>query len=146
MRVVPERRRLRAAAEEAVMRTPTLRSGALIPALLIAMTGCYAWKVEAAPLPELLSRPEPPATIRVTLGRDYQVELSDPRLVGDSLVGRFSPRDSVTRSVATGRITKVESRRLDGLRTAGAVLLPVMIVIGVGGYVAASEYEGSFDD
>jgi hypothetical protein len=128
------------------MRATALTSAALLPALLVAMAGCYSWKVEDAPLPEVLSRSEPPVAIRVTLGRDYQVELSDPQLVGDSLMGKFSPRDSLTRSVPAGRITMVESRRLDALRTAGAVLLPVMLVIGVGGYIAMSEYEDSFDD
>jgi len=132
--------------EEVVMHRATVGSAILLPALLVGMTGCYSWKVEDAPLPEVLSRSEPPAAIRVTLGRDYQVELSDPRLIGDSLVGKFSPRDSLTRSVPAERITMVESRRLDGLKTAGAVLLPVVVVIGVGGTMAMSEFEDSFDE
>lgn len=40
----------------------------------------------------------------------------------------------------------VESRRLDGLMTAGAVLLPVVLVVAIGGSIAAADFEDSFED
>jgi hypothetical protein len=114
--------------------------------ILVVLGGCYSWKVEPAPLPELLERPEPPQVIRVDLPGDFQMEIAQPRIEGDSLVGIVPGSDSVRRSVAASQINGIATRHFDGGKTAVAVLVPPLVILSIGSMIALDDFHDSWGD
>ncbi len=119
----------------------------VIPALaLIVLSACYSWKVESAPLPELLAGPEPPEVVRVTLPGDFQMEIARPRIEGDSLIGIIPGSASFRRSVASSTIGGVATRRFNAGRTALAVLGPPLVILSIGSMLALQDFHDSFGE
>lgn len=72
------------------MRTVPVRMLAMM-ALALAASGCRAWRVESVPPRELLKTPGVEA-VRVTRADKSKVEIWDPVLQGDSIVGHPTER------------------------------------------------------
>jgi hypothetical protein len=119
----------------------------IIPALvLVALSACYSWKVESAPLPELLAGPDPPQVVRVTLPGDFQMEIAQPRIDGDSLVGIIPGSDSVRRSVPASGIDGVATKRFNAGQTALVVLGPPLAILAFASMISIKEFSDSFDE
>ena len=119
----------------------------IIPALvLVVLSACYSWKVESAPLPQLLAGPEPPQVVRVTLPGDFQMEIAQARIDGDSLIGTIPGSDSIRRSVAASQIDGVATRRFDAGKTLLSVFVPVGVVLGIGSMIALEDFHDSFGE
>ena len=114
-------------------------------ALLFSL-GCYSWKVESAPLPEVLAGPEPPQVVRVTLPGDFQMEIAQPRIDGDSLIGIIPGSDSVRRSVASSQVGGVATKRFNAGLTALAVLGPPLAILSIGSMIALQDFHDSFGE
>lgn len=103
-----------------------------LPALLLALClpACTFWAASTTPLPELTGPPRPVATVRVTTAAGDTLELQDPRVHGDSLVGGSLP-DTGWVFLPLASIGKVEVRKKNALRTIGTGALIVALVYGV---------------
>ena len=115
----------------------------ITPAMaLTALGACYSWKVESATLPEILARPQPPGEVRVTLPGDFQMELAQPRVDGDSVFGIIPGSDSIPRSVASSQIQRVATKQLDAGQTLLAVVVAPAAVLSIFFVAALDELDG----
>ena len=98
---------------------------ALAVALFVVASGCSAWQVRTAPVREVAAAPVP--RVRVTLRDDARVQLWDPRVEGDSLVGHLT--DDTTRTAfAIADVATVETWEPSPAKTAQ---MTVIVVLGV---------------
>jgi hypothetical protein len=113
------------------MRARSARVGAIT--LTVLLGGCTRW--ESYPVPRA---PEPalPASLRVWSSGGVATELAQPFVRGDTLYGR-SRGDTI--GVSMARIERVARPRVDGLRTAGAV------VGGLAGWIALGLAAGGWE-
>ena len=102
--------------------------------------GCSAWKRQHSGVEALLTRPDPPRKVRVTLLDGSRVEFRSPAIRGDSLFGmmgyavhhgnRWDETGWALSGVPLADIRRVELRKFD----AGRTLL--LVGVGVGATVA----------
>ena len=92
--------------------------------LVLHLTGCLTWQATTTPLPELTSSAKPPESLRITTVEGEQLEVQEPRVHLDSLIGGSHP-DTGWVFVALADIDKVEVRKRNVLQTALAVALVV---------------------
>ena len=99
--------------------------------LLLHLTACQTWHSVSTASPSQFIEAERPDRVRVTTQGESQVELENPSVEGDEVVGN-------TRSVPLGEILMLEVREFSMDRT---VLLAVGVADGVlvaaGAFVAA---------
>jgi hypothetical protein len=104
-------------------------------AMATLVVGCTTWRVQWVS-PETVIRRDQPGAVEVTRVDSSRVVLRDPRIVGDSLVGKV---DGAVESVALARVAYVAVRRGDGAGTAGLVLLGALAAfVALAAAVAAS--------
>jgi hypothetical protein len=104
-------------------------------AVAVLVAGCTTWRVQWVS-PETVIRRDQPGAVEVTRVDSSRVVLQDPRVVGDSLVGKV---DGAVESVALAHVAYVAVRRGDGAGTAGLVLLGALAgFVAVAAAVAAS--------
>ena len=103
-----------------------------IAAMLLALhlTSCTFWTVSKTPLPELTGGDTPPALVRVVTIDGEKLELTDPRVHNDTLIGGAVP-DTGWVFVALADITKVEVRKKDALKTGLAVVVVAGVVLAL---------------
>lgn len=103
-----------------------------IAAVLLALhlTSCTFWTVSKTPLPELTGGEKPPALVRVVTINGEKLELTDPRVHNDTLIGGAVP-DTGWVFVALADITKVEVRKKDALKTGVAVVVVAGVVLAI---------------
>ena len=89
--------------------------------LLLHLTACQTWHSVSAASPSQFIEAEQPDHVRVTTQGESQVELENPSVEGDEVVGN-------TRSVPLGEILMLEVREFSMDRT---VLLAVGVAAGV---------------
>ena len=87
--------------------------------LALYLTSCTFWTVSKTPLPELTGSDTPPALVRVVTIDGEKLELTDPRVHNDTLIGGAVPD------------TKVQLRKKDALKTGLAVVLVAGVVLAV---------------
>ena len=130
------------------MRSITVRrvlSSILLP---VYLSSCTSWQVQSVS-PEQVVTEDQPSTIRVTLTDSSELEMEQPRIVGDTLRGLvkgkpFSgtvkdeisliERDVLLADIATVRVKKTNATT--------SILLGVGIVAVVGVVIIASECSG----
>jgi hypothetical protein len=112
------------------MAPPRLFRGVRRPslALLTVLTGCSSWRVETRPLPQLLAH-EQPQRLRLRGQDSTYLELRDPRLVGDSVLGTV---EGVSAGLPLNTVTEVRTRRPNALKTVGLVALILGAAVGIG--------------
>ncbi|HQR17269.1 MAG TPA: hypothetical protein PK948_02805 [Gemmatimonadales bacterium] len=95
-------------------------------ALLLALhlTGCVTWQATTTPLPDLTSGDKPPASVRVTTVTGEQLEVMEPRVHLDSLIGGSKP-DTGWVFLALADIDRVEVLKRNVLKTAAGVAFVV---------------------
>lgn len=110
------------------------RNLALAVILAGALSGCQGWHQVAKPTPggNLEGNPEEvrvtrtagcgPTPSRSCIESRGTITLFNPRVQGDSLIGYYDRANLERVSIAVSDITNVESRKVDKLRTTGAVL------------------------
>jgi hypothetical protein len=125
-----------------VIRRPFLRPVAALLGALCLVSGCHSWKQEPVSATALSERQMSSARVRLAGGR--QLMIVEPRVVGDSLVGRVDsvepgpaslPRltTSTRVAVALASVSSVETRHLNGWKTAGVaggLALGLIVLIG----------------
>ena len=126
-----------------MIRHPFLRPVAALLGALCLVSGCHSWKQEPVSAVALNERQLPSARVRLVGGRELMI--IEPRVVGDSLTGHFDsigpgpasqPRTltSVPVSVAVAQVISLETRHLNGWKTAG--LVGALNVVSLGLYAA----------
>lgn len=105
------------------MREP-LRRGAAALLLLLYLPGCTYWRPVTTPLIELTSAPQPPPLVRITTVADERLEVEEPRVHRDTLIGGSRP-DTGWVYLPLSHIAKVEIRRRQPARTAAYVVLAI---------------------
>lgn len=102
----------------------------LIPLIVV---GCYRWRA-AETAPRTFVEAERPAHVRVTTGHST-IEMQEPRIVGDSLIGSGPRQRHHGVRVALADVTRVDTPQLDGLRT-GLLVGSIIIGLAALAYVA----------
>jgi len=105
----------------------------LIAAYLPACTG---WRVQD-PTPEVVVRDRAPPAIRITQLDGSTLVVHHPMIVADSIVGQLTPTKAGQESVASvavalSTVKVLEVRRVDALRTAGALVGGLLLISIVG--------------
>lgn len=95
--------------------------------LTLHLTGCVTWQATTTPLPDLTSGDKPPASVRVTTTEGEELEVMEPRVHLDSLIGGSKP-DTGWVFLALADIDKVEVQKRNVLRTAAGVVFVVGLV------------------
>lgn len=95
--------------------------------LVLHLTGCLAWQATTTPLPELTSGAKPPESLRITTVEGEQLEVMEPRVHLDSLIGGSHP-DTGWVFLALADINKVEVQKRNVLKTVAGVVLIVGVV------------------
>ncbi len=98
--------------------------------LVLHIASCTFWTATKTPLPELTGGEQPPALVRVVTIDGETLELTDPRVHNDTLIGGAVP-DTGWVFVALADITKVQLRKKDALKTGLAVVLVAGVVLAV---------------
>jgi len=98
--------------------------------LVLYLPACTFWQTTNTPLPEITGPPEPAASVRVTTVAGEEIELQDPRVHADTLIGGAVP-DTGWVFLPLSDIKKVEVRKKNVLKTIGAGALLLGIVVGV---------------
>ncbi len=119
----------------------------LIP---LVVTACHTWRV-AEMEPKALVETKAPAVIRLTTVDNGRVEITKPRVVGDSIVGgdasgpyQYRYRDAVDQSegqafgVALADVTRVETRHVNVGATVAVILLTGAVVAALAAYLYCS--------
>ncbi len=91
----------------------------LAPAVI---TACQTWRVAELD-PKSLVETKTPSEIRVTTPYGYRIEVAEPYVVGDSILGRKIRRGGPAVAVALADVTRVETRRVNIAGTVGVALL-----------------------
>ena len=95
-----------------------MRIRSLSVALLLTAAGCHSWRTQPGPAPDAVARLNGGGTIRV-LRRDHStVELRNPQVVGDSIVGLFGD-PPVRATVAVADVERIDARRVNAAKTGG---------------------------
>ena len=103
--------------------------------LVLYLTACYTWQGVATTSPVGVIEATQPERVRVTMPDGTQVELENPSVEGDELMGVHRMRDGdrlirSTRSVPLVEIIQLEVRRYDLARSAGVSGLVVVGLLG----------------
>jgi hypothetical protein len=98
---------------------------AVMIALTMSTAGCSTWHVRTEPLREVVAAPVPRA--RVTLRDGARMQLWNPRVEGDSLVGQLT-EDTTRTALAITDVATVETWEPS---TAKTVQMTVIVVLGV---------------
>jgi len=89
--------------------------------LTLYLPSCTFWTATETPLPELTGTATPPALVRITTVDGEVIDLQDPRVHNDTVIGGAVP-DTGWVFVAMADITKVEVKEKSVLKTAVGVV------------------------
>jgi len=98
--------------------------------LVVYLPGCTFWQATSTPLPELTGPPNPPPLVRITPVDGERIEIQDPRVHGDSLIGGTVP-DTGWVFIPLADIKKVEIRKRNVPKTALVVVLAAALLYGI---------------
>ncbi len=98
---------------------------AVMMVLTLASSGCLAWRVESVPPKELLKNPGVEA-VRVTRADKSKVEIWDPVLKGDSIVGHPTERAIARLVMPLSQVESIAVRK----KSFGRTLLIGLGIIG----------------
>jgi hypothetical protein len=114
------------------MRTVSLNHAVLLGLTLLS-SGCLAWRTESVTPRELLAKPGVEA-VRVTRADKSKVEIWDPTLQGDSIVGHPTDRAIARLVMPLSQVETIATRKkslgrtlLIGLGVIGAVTLYALL-------------------
>ena len=93
--------------------------------LVVGGTGCTSWQVQTIPPAEVIARPKPPRTVRITTRDGQSFNLSDPHLAGDSMLGLFRNKPA---GVSVGAIRDLATRHFNTRKTVVSTGLTLMLV------------------
>ena len=99
-----------------------VRSIATVLLVLLPFQACTHWVQQSQPVPNLLAA-KPDSKLRVTLVTGRVVELSSPRIIGDSLVGVIPWQPAEPEAVALADIRASDVRRVDAPATTSLIVL-----------------------
>lgn len=113
------------------MRKAMARRAVLAGWLAISASGCLGWRLESVPPRELLTKSNYEA-VRVTRADDKsKVEIWNPRLVGDSIIGHPTDRAIARLVMPLSQVQTISTPH----KSIGKTTLAVFAVIGaVGAY------------
>lgn len=105
------------------MRAVRARRVAVAAWMMLATSGCTAWRVESAPPREVLSRPDVSA-VRIVRADSAasKVEIYDPALVGDSVYGHPTKQAVARVYVPLSQIKTIATMHTSLAKTALVVL------------------------
>lgn len=92
---------------------------------VILLGACTSYRVQTAPLPEVLAE-RSPRSVLLTLTADRQVELFDPVVSGDTVRGNLTSASVDRRSVSLRDVRTVAVRQFN----LGKSLLAVLAAVG----------------
>ena len=107
------------------MRAVHTRRGALAGLMAISATGCMGWRVEQVPPRELLKDRSIEA-VRVTRADKSKVEIWNPKLEGDSIVGHPTDRAIARLVMPLSQVETISTRH----KSVGKTLVIGLGVIG----------------
>lgn len=106
---------------------------AMLALMTLSASGCLAWRTESVSPRELLSKPGVEA-VRVTRADKSKVEIYDPMLQGDSIVGHPTDRAIARLVMPLSQVETIATRQksigrtlLIGLGVIGAVTLYALL-------------------
>ena len=106
---------------------------------LTTTTACTSWQVQPGPTPSVVqtAREHSVQRLRLNMNSGASVEIYEPTIVDDSIVGMNGPSTQASRSriaVATKDVESVATNDISPGRTIGAlalITLAVLIIIGI---------------
>jgi len=106
---------------------------------LTTTTACTSWQVQPGPTPSVVqtAREHSVQRLRLNMNSGASVEIYEPTIVDDSIVGMNGPSTLASRSriaVATKDVESVATNNISPGRTIGAlalITLAVLIIIGI---------------
>ncbi len=106
---------------------------------LTTTTACTSWQVQPGPTPSVVqtAREHSVQRLRLNMNSGASVEIYEPTIVDDSIVGMNGPSTQPSRSriaVATKDVESVATNNISPGRTIGAlalITLAVLIIIGI---------------
>ena len=106
---------------------------------LTTTTACTSWQVQPGPTPSVVqtAREHSVQRLRLNMNSGASVEIYEPTIVDDSIVGMNGPSTLASRSriaVATKDVESVATNDISPGRTIGAlalITLAVLIIIGI---------------
>ena len=105
------------------MRTPIIS----VLSLALLLGGCHSWRTQPGPAPEAVARLNGGGSIRV-LRRDHStVELRNPQVSGDSIVGMFGD-PPVRVAIAAADVERIDARRVNAAKTGGLAIGTFLVV------------------
>lgn len=123
---------------------------AMLATLLALQAGCSSWRVQPV-APATLLAEHPPSRVRLTLTDGSKVELHDPRLANDTVVGMkhatnsrpedrtaLKPQAADTVTVALAQVDSVAVRKGDAGKSVGLFLGIVIGLVLVSAAVCAA--------
>ena len=110
-------------------------------AALIALTttACTSWQVQRAPTPSVVQSAGD-KSIRVELTSGVRVDIYQPRLEGDSIVGMSGPVSQKERmhvAVATSEVLRITQKKVNTVRTVLAVTAITIAALAIIGAATA---------
>jgi hypothetical protein len=107
--------------------------------LVLYLPACTFWQTTNTPLPEITGPPEPAASVRVTTVAGEEIELQDPRVHADTLIGGAVP-DTGWVYLPLSDIERVEVKQRSLWKTlVGSVLLVGIALLALDNYVNGVE-------
>jgi hypothetical protein len=105
-----------------------------ISMLLLAayLPACTAYHLTDMSVAQLTAPPKPVERVRVTKEDGTRVQVWEPRVARDSVIGmKAAPgKDTARVAVSLGDIREVEVQKVDALKTAGGVLVVGTVLAG----------------
>ena len=99
--------------------------------LALQLAGCYRWEPTTVSPREFVNETHP-QEVRVSLSDSVpQLHIGGPFIDGDAIVGHAPGSTWDRREVALDRVTAIEARRVDALKTMGLIT----VIVGAVGFV-----------
>ncbi|HYH82585.1 MAG TPA: hypothetical protein VEX86_22530 [Longimicrobium sp.] len=107
-------------------------------ALCMTAGACTSWRMQPGPAPEAVARLNGTGTVRVTRRDMSVIVMSNPQVVGDSIVG-MAGDPPVRAAVASSDVQRIDARRVSATKTGGLAIGTVAIisVVAIAAAVAA---------
>ena len=110
------------------LRSCTVR--ALGAACLFAAAACQSWHPQTTPAPQVVEQMNGRGTVRVFRRDQSVMVLSQPQVVGDSIVGTTG--DPPQRAaVAVADVQRIDTRRVSATKTGGLAVGTIVLVTAV---------------
>ena len=95
--------------------------------LVVLLPACYSWHAVDGGARRYISE-ERPGIVRLTLTDGRKIDMVDPEVLGESIVGRVDERSTIADEAD---VAVAQERRFEAFRTGAAIAVVVGALVGV---------------